>query len=111
MSSAYFSRCPLVALAEEELKENAEGALANRQLLLTLSLLICASSLLFLTKNQAICVKACLFLSVVLYQDFRRLSSWLPLIAHISGLAIGMLLLLGLVISNPFVPGQKYLII
>src|SRR5262245_13811725 len=107
LAALSFMTLILVALAEEELKENAEGALTNRRLMLTLSLLICASSLLFLTKYQAICVTACLFLSVVLSQDFRRLAVWLPLIAHISGLAIGMLLLLGLVISNPFVPGAE----
>src|SRR5262245_37831284 len=107
LAALSFMTLVLAALAEEGLKENAEEALANRPPLLTLSLLICASSLLLLMKYQAICVTACLFLSVILYQDFRRLSSWLPLIAHITGLAIGMLLLFRLVISNPFVPSAE----
>src|SRR5262249_35381574 len=72
LAALTFSVLILVALAEEELKEHSERklkALANRRLFLTIALLICASSLSFLTKYQAICVTACLFLSVVLYQD------------------------------------------
>jgi len=110
LAALTFSVLILVALAEEELKEHYERklkALANWRLFLTIALLIFASSLLFLMKYQAICVTACLFLSVVLYQDFRRLACWLPLIAHISGIAIGMLLLLAMVISNPFVPAAE----
>jgi hypothetical protein len=100
----------LAALAEEEFKEHSEHnlkALANRRLFLTLVLLICASALLFLMKFQAVCVTACLFLNVLLCQDFRRLASWLPLIAHIMGGVIGILVLVVLMISNPFVPGAE----
>ena len=100
----------LAALAEEGFKEHSERnlkALANRSLFLTLALLICASALLFLTKFQAVCVTACLFLNVLLCQDFRRLASWVPFIAHITGGVIGILLLVILMMSNPFVPGAE----
>ena len=100
----------LAALAEEEFKEHSERnlkTLVNRRLFLTLALLICASALLFLTKFQAVCVTACMFLNVLLCQDFRRLASWLPLIAHIIGGVIGILVLVVLMISNPLVPGAE----
>jgi hypothetical protein len=99
----------LAALAEFELKERSERKQLNRKLFSTLALLLCASALSFLMKFQAICLTACLFLHVLLSQDFRRFASWLPLVAHIAGSVIGLLVLVVLVMSNPFVPGAAAL--
>jgi hypothetical protein len=57
---------------------------------LTLGLLCGISALAFFTKYQAICLTGTLGL-YALCRNPRRLASWLPLIAHLLGAAIGIL--------------------
>jgi hypothetical protein len=108
LASLSFLALLLVAHAEGQLIERAEGELEeskNQWVWLTLALLALVSALSFLTKYQAVCLTGTLMLNVlVARQDFCWLGSWLPLIAHSVGVAIGMLVLVFLVMSSPVGP-------
>ena len=107
LASLSFLALLLVACVERKLKERAEPEESKNQWLgLWLALLALVSALSFLTKFQAVCLTGTLMLNVLVARpDFCRLGSWLPLIAHLAGVAIGLLVLVFFVMSSPVEPG------
>jgi hypothetical protein len=85
----------LIAVALIRSKETDQS---NWAALLTVLVL---SALAFLTKYQAVCLTAALAIDALLAAFTRERRAWMPLAAHLIGLACGLAVLVWIVMSSP----------
>jgi hypothetical protein len=64
------------------------------------------SALAFLTKYQAVCLTAALVIDTLVAAFMRERRAWMPLAAHLIGVASGVALLVWIIMSSPVGEGQ-----